>query len=182
MRFGLTGQKVLLLLLGGVALGLSGSPRRYARVLRDISREWKRLERRALYRAIRRLYESNLVSSIQHPDGSIEIVLTREGKNVALRYQLEEMGIRRPERWDRKWRIVLFDIPEKKKLLRDTLRTQLKQLGLLELQKSVFVHPFECRNEVDFIVEFYQARPYVRFIEAHHIDNELHLKYRFHLS
>lgn len=178
---GPTAQKVLLLLAGGVALGLSGSPHRYARVLGTLSREWRRINRQALYRAIRRLYESKLIGYRQHQDGSVEIVLSRGGKPVALRYQLDEMRIPEPGRWDRKWRVVIFDIPERHRRLRDALRPRLRQIGMLELQKSVFIHPFECRNEVEFIVEFYDARPYVRFLEAVFVDNELHLKRRFGL-
>lgn len=81
----------------------------------------------------------------------------------------------------RQMRVVLFDVPEDQKELRDALRMRFKRLGLIELQKSVFVHPYDCRNEIDFIIEFFDARRYVRFIEALHIDNELHLKHRFRL-
>lgn len=182
IRIGPAAQKVMLLLAGGAVLALAGSPGRYARILRVLSREWRYLERRALHRAIRRLYASKLINLHSHADGSVEVVLSREGRNVALRYQLDTMAIAIPERWDRKWRIIMFDVPEPQKQLRDTLRIKLKQLGLLELQKSVFVHPFACRDEVDFIIELYDARRYVRYIEATHIDNELHLKHRFKLA
>lgn len=181
IRLGSTSQKILLLLLGGIALGLSGSPSRYSRVLKSISKDWKALDRQELYRSIRRLYESKLIDYSEHTDGSVEVILNREGRGVALKYKLDEMTIKSPTRWDQKWRVILFDIPENQKSLRDTLRMRLKQLGLLELQKSVFVHPYECRNEIDFVIELYNARRYVRFIEASHIDNELHLKRKFRL-
>jgi len=181
MRLGATAQKVLLLLMGGLALGLSGSPIRYKRVLKSMAYEWKQIERRELYRAIRRLYESKLVRQQENEDGFISMVLTRAGREVGLRYKLDGMQINPPQRWDKRWRVVIFDIPETQKQLRDTLRLRLRQLGLIELQKSVFVHPYECRDEIDFIIEIYNARRYVRFIEASHIDNELHLKRKFGL-
>lgn len=181
IRLGATAQKVLLLLLGGVALGLSGSPTHYGRILKSISREWQVINNRELYRAIRRLYESKLISHRENKDGSVSIGLNREGRRVALRYKADEMTIPVPSRWDHKWRVVLFDVPEKHKRLRDALRNQLRQLGLQEFQKSVFVHPYECRDEIDFVIELYNARPYVRFIEGAHIDNELHLKRKFRL-
>jgi DNA-binding transcriptional regulator PaaX len=181
MRLGNTTQKVLLLLMGGLALGLSGSPLRYKRVLRNISYEWRQIERRGLYRAIRRLYESKLIRREENEDGSISMVLTQAGREVALRYKLDEMQIAAPKQWDKRWRIIIFDIPEKQKQLRDALRLRLRQLGFIQLQKSVSVHPYECRNEIDFIIEFYNARRYVRYIEANHIDNELHLKRKFRL-
>ncbi len=181
LRLGITAQKVLLLLMGGLALGLSGSPTRYSRVLRAISKEWKALDRGELYHAIRRLYESKLINYVAHKDGSIEIVLSRGGQKAALRYKLDEMKIPETNHWDKKWRVILFDIPEKQKSLRDTLRMRLLQLGLIEFQKSVFIHPYECRNEMDFVIELYNARRFVRYIEASHIDNELHFKKKFGL-
>lgn len=182
MRLGPLSQKILLLLAGGCALGFSRSPRHYGRLMKEISREWEKIERRALYLAIQRLYESKLIRYREHADGSVEIVLNREGSQQALRYQLNDIVIQKPPRWDYRWRVVLFDIPEKQKKLRDALRGRLKQLGLLEFQKSVFVHPYECRNEIDFVIELYQARRFVRFIEAIHIDNELHLKKKFDMK
>lgn len=180
--FGPTAQKILLLLLGGLALGFSGSPIRYKRILKEMAWEWRAIDRRDLYRAIQQLYRSKLISYKRDKHGTTSIVLNRDGHKVALRYKLDEMEIKKPVQWDHKWRLIIFDIPEKKKRLRDTLRMRLKQLGLIELQKSVFVHPYECRNEIDFVIELYDARRYVRFIEATHIDTELHLKQKFRLS
>lgn len=179
MRCGITTQKVLLLLFAGITLGLTRSPRQQFRILKNIRYEWKELDRKELNRSIRRIYESKLVHCISHKDGTIEMVLNREGKRVALRYSLETMKINNPVIWDKKWRVILFDVPEYKKRLRDALRFQLKQLGLVEFQKSVFVHPYECKNEIDIVIELYNARRYVRFLEATHIDSDLHLKKRF---
>jgi len=181
LRLGANSQKVLLLLIGGAALAFSVSPLTQRRILKSIAREWQAIDRRELYRAIQRLYESKLIDYKEHKGGLVSIVINREGQKVALRYKLDEMKISKPSRWDQKWRVVLFDIPEKQKPLRDALRTQLQQLGLRELQKSVFVHPYECRNEIDFVIELYNARPYVRIIEALSVDNELHLKKKFDL-
>lgn len=178
-KLGITAQRVLLLLLGGLALGLSGSPRRHARILKGIGEEWKQLDRRSLREAINRLYETKLLRKTFHTDGSIELVLNERGRKAALRYTLNDMVIKKPSHWDHKWRLILFDIPEKHKKLRDTLRMRLRQFGLIEFQKSVFVHPYECRNEIDFLIELYDARRYVRFIEAAKIDNEFHLKKKF---
>lgn len=180
--FGSTTQKVLLLLFGGTALAFSYSPTRARKILRAVASDWKNINRRELARAIRRLYESKLVHYKEGKDGAISIVLNREGKTVALRYKLDELAIVKPRHWDRRWRVILFDIPEAEKSLRDSLRHQLKRLGLVEFQKSVFVHPYDCRDEIDFIIELYNARRYVRFIEAANVDNELHLKRTFHLK
>lgn len=172
-------KTILTLLLGGLALGLSGSPRRYAFVFRQLRRELKRIEYEAVANAIRQLYQSKLVDVREDREGMITLYLTEGGKRRALTYQLDELSIRRPERWDGAWRLVLFDIPERFKRARDTLRMRLRQLGFLELQRSVFVHPFECRDEIDFIIEFYQIRPWVRYATIKAIDTDYHLRQKF---
>ena len=86
------------------------------------------------------------------------------------------------ENWDGKWRLVVFDVPEKLKKGRNALREKLKKIGFYELQKSVFVFPYKCKDEVDFIVEFFNLRKYVRFGVLESIDNELDLKKVFDLN
>lgn len=174
-------QKILLLLLGGLVLGLTGSPKTYFQVLKAMSKEWKEIEARALRRAIKSLYESKLIAEKQNSDGTITIILTDKGKQKALTYDFENMEIKKPQKWDGKWRVVLFDIPENRKKLRESLRFHLKQLKFYEFQKSVFVHPYDCKDEIDYLIEFYDIRRFVRFIIADSIDNELHLKNHFGL-
>ena len=114
--------------------------------------------------------------------GQITFTLTPAGAYRLQALQLAQIRIPVAKVWDKKWRLVIFDIPEKKKRAREALREKLKELGFKELQKSVFVHPFESKDEVDFIVEFFAIRPYVRFLRSDFITNEADLKLRFKLS
>ena len=74
-----------------------------------------------------------------------------------------------------------FDIPEKFKIARNALREKLNDLGFLKYQKSVFIYPYECKDEIDFIIEFFEVKPFVRYIIAEKIDNELDFKKKFNL-
>lgn len=174
-------RKILLLLLGGLALGLSGSPKTYFQILKTIGRDWREINKQSLKRAIKNLYKSKLITEKQNPDGTITIVLTSEGKKKALTYDLDKMQIKKPVKWDKRWRIVLFDIPNKQKKIRDILRFHLKKLGFYEFQESVFLHPYDCKDEIDYLIEFYDIRKFVRFIITDSIDTELHLKSHFNL-
>lgn len=54
--------------------------------------------------------------------------------------------------WDRKWRIVIFDIPEDKRYIRDRLRIKLKELGFGMIQKSVWISAYPFEDDVrDFL-------------------------------
>lgn len=180
-KLGPNQQKILLLLYGGIALSLSTSPSRYFRILKSIKREWRGIDRYALHAAIKKLYQSKLLEEKVAADGTVTLVLSEEGKQKALSYKLDEMQILKPKIWDKKWRVVIFDVPEYLKKMRESLRGHLKQLGFIYLQRSVFAHPFPCTEQIEFLIEFYQARPHVRQLLVEKIDNELHLKKKFGL-
>jgi len=174
-------KKILLLLLTGVALSLSYTPQRYWRAIKIAGKEWKKINREELQYELRKLYQSKLIKRKENPDGSITMILTDKGKLKTLTYRFEEMRVDK-KNWDGKWRLLVFDIPEKIKQGRNALREKIKELGFYELQKSVFIFPFNCKDEIDFIIEFFNLRKYVRFGILDTIDNEKHLKTIFSLS
>lgn len=178
---GKNSQKLIMLLAGGLALGLSRSPRGYFRTLKNMREEWNYINEQSLRRAIKKLYESKLVNIKEGKDGTVTVMLSKEGKNVALKYNLDNLKIKAMPVWDKKWRVILFDIPEKFKKAREALRWHLKKMGFFEFQKSVFVHPFKCYSEIEYLTEFYHIRPFVRIMRSDKIDNELHLKKHFDL-
>lgn len=181
MRLGSVQQRILLLLLSGLALGCSSSPKTSFRILKLAHREWRAINRRNLTLSARLLYRHKLIRERRNPDGSTSLLLTAEGKKQATLGQLLGIKIKKQKRWDRLWRVVLFDIPEKHRKFRDIFRSHLKVIGFHELQHSVFIFPFPCEKEILSLVKLYHAEPHVRFIEARHIDNETVLRKKFSL-
>ena len=180
-KLGPVEQKILLLLAAGLSLALTQNPHRQFRVMKSISKEWKKINERSLREAIRRLYKSQLIEYQENSDGTVTMTLSSDGRKKTLRYNLDKIKVKRPKRWDSLWRMVVFDIPEHKKKGRDALSVRLKNMGLLPIQKSVFVSRYECKNEVDFVAEIFEVKPYVRYIVAKEIDINLDLKRRFGL-
>ena len=45
----------------------------------------------------------------------------------------------------------------------------------------MLILPYECEDEINFIVEVFQIRPFVRFIRAKSFTNEEQLKIKFNL-
>ncbi len=107
--------------------------------------------------------------------------ITEKGKQRVLKYKFNEMIIGRPKKWDGYWRIIAFDIPEKYKRGRDALTRKLKEMELYPLQKSVFICPFECRDEIDFIGEIFNIRKFIHYFVAKEIDDEKYLKQFYNL-
>jgi hypothetical protein len=177
-----TKRRVLLLLQAGLALGLTPSPRAHFYIFKELAKEWRDIDRKYLYQIVREFYQERFVDWQEKPDGSIKIVLSEEGKKRVLEYNFDELKIKKPAVWDNKWRVVFFDIPERRRQARDALRKKLRDLGFCELQKSVFVCPFSCRDEIDFVVEFFNIRPFVRYAEMMSPTNEAELKIKFGLK
>jgi DNA-binding transcriptional regulator PaaX len=180
-KIGAVEQKILLLLGGGLLLSLSKSPDQYFRILKGVTKEWKQINKRVLHIAIKKLYKSKLITCIEDKKGLVTLALDGEGKNKILTYNLDKMKIKKPKRWDGLWRIVIFDVPERFKKGRDALASRLKKIDFHPIQKSVFIYPYECKNEIDFIVEIFDLKPYVRFIVAKSTDIDLELKEIFGL-
>lgn len=180
-KIGPVQEKILLLLLAGVGLALVRSPRTYFKIARVVRKEWKNINRKYLRRSIISLYRSKLVSERENKDGTITLVLAEKGKKLAYTFNIDKIKIKKSPNWDKKWRMVLFDIPEKRRREREALRMHLKKLGFHAYQKSAFVLPWECKKEIEFIIEFYRVRPYVRFVLADKLDNELDLRGQFSL-
>jgi len=180
-KLGATTQKILLLLAGGMALGLSRSPHQQFKIAKKINRAWQEINRKKLQDSISNLYKSRMIEMKENKNGVIEMTLTDKGKRVVFVYNFEQMKISKMKIWDKKWRIITFDIPERFKKARNALRDKLQELGFAKYQKSVFIYPYECKNEIDFVIEFFNIRPYVRYIEAKNCDDELNFKKYFEL-
>jgi DNA-binding transcriptional regulator PaaX len=130
------------------------------------------------YRFRKTLYEMRRKKMVKmyYKNGEEIIEITEKGKKRLLKYEFDDIKIRIPKKWDGLWRIVIFDIPEKRKKARDAVNIKLKDLGFYPIQKSTFIFPYECRNEIDFVAEHFFARKYINYIVAGEIDNSDKLK------
>lgn len=174
-------QKMLVLLLSGITLNFTHSPLVARKILKNIPKALREINKNTLYRYVDDFYNQRLISYTESHDGSVKIVLTENGVKKALFYNLDNLFIKKPKKWKKRWYITIFDIPEKKRAARDALRTKLKELGFCELQKSVFIYPFECKDEIDFIIEVFDLASYVRYMEVKNITNEAELRLKFGL-
>lgn len=173
LRFAVAGGVLTVAVLAPNAITMLDKPTRaYFKKLdeRSKQREFKRL----LYYMKQRDYIKPRAGGYDHG-----IIITKKGREYLSRTDLEQLSISRPKQWDKQWRIVFFDIPERYKAGRKQLAYKLKQIGFYQLQRSVWVHPFPCRPEIEFITATYEVQKYVSYIEAGTIDSEHLLIERF---
>src|SRR3989344_7059632 len=101
------------------------------------------LSYKTYYNSVRQLEGQGDVKLVYKKDKQgekkIYIQLTPKGN---LKVLLAKAKIQKQQKWDGKWRLVIFDIPENKRELRDKFRTLLKKNNFYKLQHSVFFHPY----------------------------------------
>lgn len=121
----------------------------------------KRISQQSFRKAYTTLEHKKLLK-IRQKGGRYVVQLTEEGKRrqkeLQLRDSLGSLKIRIPKIWDGKWWLIIFDIPESKKRAREALRRFLKHFGFYRLQDSVFIHPFDCEDELRLLVEFFEIK------------------------
>ncbi len=111
------------------------------------------------------------------------VSLSDEGKLLAKKYSIDELKIKKPKHWDKKWRILIFDIEERYRSKREMLRGKLKELGLYQLQKSVWVCPYQFQEEVEILRNFFGFNgEEMTMIIASEIEKERELKNFFNLK
>lgn len=158
------------------------SPLGSAQLIRNIIKGYfrkKRFEKERFLRDIKRLQIRELIDYQELGDGKIKIVITKAGKNLALLNDLDNISLKPQKKWDRKWRLILFDIPHLERQARDAFREKLKDLNFYPLQKSVFITPFPCEEEIDFIASIFDIRRYILILYISHFEGEEKLKYHF---
>lgn len=94
-------------------------------------------------------------------DGKSIYQLTEKGMSKVKKFTLETLELAPPAKWDGKWRLVIFDIPEKFKKTRRLFQRKLREMNFFPLQKSAFVHPFPCDAEIAFLKDLLQIHPFV---------------------
>ncbi len=124
----------------------------------------------------------NYLKTKYNDDGTVTVNITQKGMVRALTYRLDSMQLKKPNRWDKKWRVVIFDIPEKYRGIRDIFRMRLRQLGLYQFQKSIYVSPFACSQEIEFLRELYGIPFTVKYMLVEKIEDDEFLRERFDLS
>lgn len=163
------------LLIGGTICVAATSPHFVLNLMRAVKRS-KKYERRRFCDTFYNLRRRGYIR-FEKRNCQIYISLTEEGRKEAGMYQINDLRIKRPEKWDGKWRIILFDIPEKKKIKREALRGKLKELGFYPFQKSAWIHPYDCRDEVELLKTFFAlGEQELRLIVAQDIGENILLK------
>ena len=107
--------------------------------------------------------------------------LTPEGEQKLKRLSIEDYKLVAPKRWDKKWRVIIFDIPEKKRQLRNHVRSLLEKMGFYRLQDSVWVYPYGCEDFIGLIKTNLGVGKDILYLIVDEIENDKNLRKEFGL-
>ena len=146
-------DNVLLIAVSGAAIGAAVIAPNVIQALDKPLQKYldgfdKRGQKREWQRIVAHMKRQGLIS-IPTEDYEHGVRITSRGRARAEKARIEGLSIKKPRKWDKKWRFVLFDIPETRKVSRDTLTEKLRSLGFRQLQRSVWLHPYPCREEIE---------------------------------
>jgi len=140
-------QKALLttLLIGGM-IAIGAAPRiNILKLLGNKKRNQYRLKHQ-VNDALIRLSRKGLVAFVIK-DGRKFARLTPAGsQRLKLEQEKAALLLQRKKRWDKRWRVIIFDIPERRRGVRSRLRAIMQECGFVRLQDSVWVYPHDCED------------------------------------
>lgn len=131
---------------------------------------------------ITQLKKQKFITIKENSNNTVTVKIANQGMVRAVTYQLEAMQLKKQKNWDKKWRVVIFDIPDRYKKVRDIFRMRLRQLSLYPLQESIYVSPYPCFNEIEFLRELYGISFTVKYLLVEKIEDDGELKQHFELK
>jgi len=84
-------------------------------------------------------------------------------------------------RWDKRWRMVAFDLPERRRVTRAKLRAMMADVGFIRLQDSVWVYPHDCEEFVALLKAELKIGKDALYAVVEKIENDKSIRVHFHL-
>lgn len=125
---------------------------------------------RARDRLVREGYLSRSASGLR---------LTPKGEAKLMRMEAMSDGLPRRKRWDKRWRVLIFDIPERKKSMRERLRCSLLSAGFVKLQDSVWAYPDDCEEFVTLLKSELRIGRELLYLIVEEMEGDAWLRARF---
>ena len=72
--------------------------------------------------------------------------------------------------------MLIFDIPERQRELRDKVRNTLKTIGFKQLQQSVWIYPFDCEDFITLLKMDFKIGKNLLYLVAEALEYDRHLR------
>ena len=141
----------------------------------------KKYSKTQIRSAVNSIKSQKLIEYIIDKNGKTVVKITKKGKTKLRAFSIDLMEIKKPKKWDGKWRLAMFDIPMRFTKGREALRYHLKDLNFFQFQKSAWIYPYPCEDEIIFIADFFGVGKYVEILTVESISREEKVERHFRL-
>lgn len=132
-------------------------------------------------RVLGRLKQKGEIEFVEE-DGKRFVRLTERGEQaLALNAEKLKFTNIKPKKWDRRYRLVMFDVPEKRKRTRDLLRREMREVGFLRVQDSAWIYPHDCEEFVALLKADLHIGKDVLYAVIESIENDTWIRKHFGL-
>ena len=139
--------------------------------------------KQAIDRSTNALIKNGILKKVIQKAGTEAVTLTRKGRwEAGIRGYLNKERSKKAQKWDGLWRIIIFDVPESKRIVRTELRKAVSLYGFQQLQKSVWVSPFPCDEFVKLVKEYLGISNDVLYMTVNYLENDRHLRKEFNIK
>ena len=127
-----------------------------------------------------RLREKGLIEILEINDKKVARI-TEKGKCKLDFLDKHDFKLKIPQKWDGRWRVVIFDIKESRSKTRFLLRKTLSQIGFVRLQNSVWLYPYDCEDLISLLKADFKIGKDVLYMIVEKLENDWHLRKTFKL-
>lgn len=141
--------------------------------------DWHLFNPNYLKQTIKRLNGNGLLEKSNINNRQVYRISER-GKARLLSYIMSELEVPSKPEWDGKWRIVIYDIGATSKDKQQSLRRFLKKMGFYQMQKSVYITPFNCQDEVSYLKSYFGFGTDLKYMLVEQLEEDEY--YRLHFG
>lgn len=147
-----------------------------------LEKKRQKIKESQIKRVLKNLEKKEIIFMKEKND-NVYVTLSESGEIMVKKYSIKALLALKLKRkkWTGKWFLVFFDVPELQRSKRDYLRRFLLKIGFYPYQKSVYIFPYECEQEINLIKKIVEGARYMRYIVAEKIEDEEIIKNYFHL-
>ena len=176
-------QKALLttLLIGGM-IAIGATPRiNILKLLGNKKRNQYRLKHQ-VNDALIRLSRKGLVAFVIKEGRKFARLTPAGSQRLKLEQEKAALLLQRKKRWDKRWRVIIFDIPERRRGVRSRLRAIMQECGFVRLQDSVWVYPHDCEDLTVLMKAELKTGSSILYMVVEKIENDAWLKKHFSIK
>lgn len=147
-----------------------------ARLLKSFGYDPGRRHKEIIKLSRQRLVKSGMLF---YKDGFLK--LTDKGEAKLRMLELRDWILEKPKKWDKRWRMLIFDIPERKRNIRDKIRQILSNIGFVKIQQSVWIYPYDCEDLVTLFKANFKIGKDLLYVIVDSIENDKSFREKFAL-